>query len=143
MSSTNLRKPLHHRGPLEKLAEKVDLAPQFVARNRLQRSAWPPRLLPRSNFPTCAAVARATRKASPSAATWLTRPAASAFAALMLRPVSSKIAHHGIAEIALQPRNAAEAGESAPAATPESKTAPSYPRRSSRKPAPAQIRRRR
>ena len=44
----------------------------------------------RSNFASCAAVARATRSASPSAVTWLTSPTACAFVALMLRPVSSR-----------------------------------------------------
>ena len=32
-------KPLHRRGPLEKLAEEIDLAPQFLARNRLSEAS--------------------------------------------------------------------------------------------------------
>ena len=44
----------------------------------------------RSNFPICAAVARAARKASPSATTWLTRPICCALVALKLRPVNNR-----------------------------------------------------
>ncbi len=46
--------------------------------------------VPRSNFPNCAAVARAARKASPSPTTWLTSPICCALVALKLRPVSNR-----------------------------------------------------
>ena len=62
----------------------------------------------RSNLPICAAVARATRSASPFATTWLTNPTACALVALKLRPVSSRSRTTSVSQIAFQARNSAE-----------------------------------
>ena len=75
--------------PRKQLAENVDFPAQLRVRNRLDEMLRGDGRS-RSNFASCAAVARATRRASPSAATWLTRPTDCAFVALMLRPVSSR-----------------------------------------------------
>ena len=55
-------------------------------------------------------MARATRNASPSAVTWLTKPTDCAFVGVDAAAGEKQIAHDGVSEVALEPRNAAETG---------------------------------
>ena len=69
----------------------------------------------RSNLPSCAAVARATRSAPPSAVTWLTKPTDCAFVGIDAAASEKQIAHDRVSQIALETRNSTETGNEAEA----------------------------
>ena len=65
----------------------------------------------RSNLPSCAAVPRATRNASPSRDHLAHQSNLLRFGRIEASAGKQQVAHNGIAQIALQARNSAEAGD--------------------------------
>ena len=87
--STNLRRPSMTAGRV-KSSQKMSISRRSSSAGNGLMKLFAAAAVVRSNFVVCVAVARATRRDSPSAATWLTRPTESPFVALMLRPVSNR-----------------------------------------------------
>ena len=101
-------KPLHHRGPPEKLAEKIDLAPQFFARNRLSEA-----LRRRARCPIEFARLRGRRARRAQSLAFRRhlahQPRCQRLGRVDAAPGKQQVAHHGIADVAAQARNPAEA----------------------------------
>src|SRR5437868_865096 len=87
--STNLRSPSSTAGWVNR-SQKISISRRSSSRGMGLIKRFAAALVRRSNFRTWAAVERATRNASPSAAIWLTSPTDCALLALILRPVSNR-----------------------------------------------------